>query len=134
MKLKKENHCVHQIGLHLIWCPKYRNKVLLGPIEVELKRIIGEVCGHYEWDIQQLEIMPDHVHLFVQIDPYTTGNEVIRTIKSITAIQIFTLFPQLKQQRFWGSGLWSKGSYYGGVGQVSEETIKKYIETQKEKE
>lgn len=131
MDLISSSHSVHQIGIHIVFCPKYRHQVLSGAIEVELKRIIGDVCVHYGWSIQSMEVMPEHVHLFVQIDPFTTPALVAKTIKSITAIQIFTLFPKLKGKKFWGSGLWSRSTYFGSVGQVSEETIRKYIENQK---
>lgn len=131
MKLISSAHSLHQLGVHIVFCPKYRHQVLTGAVEVELKRIIAETCIHYGWLVQAIEVMPDHVHLFIQIDPLTTANEVAKTIKSITAIQVFTLFPKLKAKKFWGSGLWSRGTYYGSVGQVNEETIRKYIESQK---
>jgi len=133
MKLIKSSHCVHQIGLHLVFCTKFRHQVLVGPIEVHLKHLIGEICINYKWLVENIEIMPDHVHIFLQIDPFVTPVNIVKTIKSITAVQIFTLFPELKGKKFWGSGLWSKSTYYGGVGQVNEETIKKYIEEQKKK-
>jgi len=131
MKLISSSHCTHQLGVHIVFCPKYRHQVLTEIVEVELKRIIADICVHYGWAIQAIEIMPDHVHLFVQIEPGTAPAEVAKTIKSITAIQLFTLFPNLKRTKFWGSGLWSRGTYYGSVGQVNEDTIRKYIENQK---
>lgn len=133
MRLIKFSHCVHQIGLHVVFCTKYRYQILIGPVEVHLKRLIGEICISYKWLVESIEIMPDQVHLFLQIDPFVTPVNVVKTIKSITAVQVFTLFPNLKSKQFWGSGLWSKDTYYGSVGQVNEETIKKYIENQKKK-
>lgn len=132
VELLHSKHSVHQIGVHFVWTPKFRHCVLEGAIEVELRRVIGETCGHYGWRIEAIEIMPDHVHLFLQIDPFTAPAVVAKTLKSITAIQLFTLFPDLKARRFWGSGLWSRGTYYGSVGQVNEDVIRKYIEEQKE--
>jgi putative transposase len=131
VELINSSHCVHQLGVHIIFCTKYRNQVLRGALEVELKRIIAEVCIHYGWLVQAIEVMPDHVHLFVQVYPSTAVSEIAKTIKSITAIQVFTLFPEMKAKKFWGSGLWSRSTYYGSVGQVNEETIRKYIEFQK---
>lgn len=96
-----------------------------------MKRLVSEICIHYEWSLEEMKIMPDHVHIFVQIDPSTRPVDVAKTIKSITAVQIFTKFPDLKRRKFWGSGLWSRGTYYGSVGQVNEDTIKKYIQEQK---
>ena len=96
MRLLKTQHSTHQIGIHLIWCPKYRHQVLEGPIEVHLRRLIGEICKDNDWLIQAIEVMPDHVHVFVQIDPLTAPVDMVKLIKSITAVQLFTLFPELK--------------------------------------
>ena len=74
--------------------------------------------------------MPEHVPLFVSAPPTTAPNTIAKTIKSILAV--FREFPTLKKQRFWGSGLWSDGCYYGSAGSVSAEIIKRYIENQKE--
>lgn len=133
MELKLGSHSVHQLGLHIVFCTKYRNKVLTGSVEAVLRQVIGETCGHYGWDLQELEIMPDHVHLFVQVDHLTVPMEVSKTVKSISAIKLFTVFPKLKKKKFWGSGMWSTNTYYGSVGQVTEETIKKYLQLQKSK-
>jgi putative transposase len=75
--------------------------------------------------------MPDHVHLFIQADPFTAPFEIVRRIKSISAVYLFTKFPDLKKQKFWGSGLWSHSTYYNSVGHISEEMVKRYIDSQK---
>lgn len=126
-----ENNCVHEIGIHLVFCTKYRKKIFNDLAEIELKHILSQTCAEYNWKIQALEIMPDHVHLFIQIGPNDIPVEISRTLKSISAVHIFNMFPKLKGRKFWGSGLWSRGTYYGSVGNVNEETIKKYIENQK---
>ena len=132
MQQMSSAHAQHQIGLHLIWCTKYRHPILVGAVEVILKEIFAETCMHYEWQIQALEIMPDHVHLFLQIDHQTRPVDVSATLKSISAVKLFTVFSKLKRRKFWGSGLWSPSTYYGTVGQVNEQTIKCYIEQQKQ--
>jgi putative transposase len=103
-------------------------------VEVELKKVLAETCEHYGWKLEKMETMPDHVHLFVRVDPVTAPVEITKTLKSISAIYIFTTFPKLKGKKFWGSGLWSRSTYYGTVGHVSEDVIKKYIKDQKSKE
>jgi putative transposase len=77
--------------------------------------------------------MPDHVHLFAQINPTDTPTDVVKILKALTAVSVFDLYPTLKGNKFWGSGLWSRGTYYGTTGNVSQETIVKYIENQKTK-
>jgi putative transposase len=125
---------MHSIGYHLIWCPKYRHPVLVGAVEIELKRILAETCMAYDWELQSLEIMPDHVHLFLQADHLTAPVTIVKTLKSISAVHLFNKFPKLKARKFWGSGLWSRGTYYASVGHISEEAIRQYIETQKDRE
>lgn len=122
---------MHSIGYHIIWCPKYRHPVLVDAVEVELRHILTETCAVYEWNIQGLEIMPDRVHIFVQADHTTAPVTIAQTLKSISAVHIFNAFPKLKGRKFWGSGLWSRGTYYASVGHISEDAVRRYIESQK---
>jgi len=133
MKVLSISHAKHCLGYHIVFCPKYRHQVLSGAIEVQLKQVIGETCKTYGWILHNLEVMPDHVHIFVQLDHTVAPVEVVKTVKSISAVKLFTQFPDLKKRRFWGSGMWSDGAYYGTVGSVSEDAVKKYIETQKQR-
>jgi len=126
-------HAVFSLGYHIIWCPKYRHQVLTGSVKIELKRILAEACATYGWEIGALEVMPDHVHIFVQADHETAPGTIAKTLKSISAIHLFHKFPDLKGRKFWGSGLWSRGTYYSTVGHISEEVVKKYIEEQAKK-
>jgi putative transposase len=105
--------------------------VLTGDIEVYLKRLLYNICGHYDYELIEMEVMPDHVHLFISAKPMVAPTIIVKTLKSITAIWIFKKFPYLKKRRFWGSGLWSKGYYIGAAGTVSAATIRRYIENQK---
>lgn len=97
----------------------------------EPKRIIAETCAVYGWQLQEMEVMPDHVYIFVQADHLTAPVTIAKTLKSISAVHIFHKFPKLKARKFWGSGLWSRGTYYATVGHISEDVIRKYIESQK---
>ncbi|MEH1784307.1 IS200/IS605 family transposase [Nostoc sp.] len=74
--------------------------------------ILGETCQTYGWALHAIEIMPDHVHVFVQADHTTAPVEIAKTMKSISAVHIFSTFKDLKKRRFWGSGLWSDGTFY----------------------
>lgn len=126
------NHAVFSLGYHIIWCPKYRHAVLDDAVAIELKQIISETCSVYEWQLQEIEVMSDHVHIFVQADHLTAPVEIAKTLKSISAIHLFHTFPKLKARKFWGSGLWARGTYYATVGSLSEAAVRRYIETQKE--
>ena len=131
MKIYNDTHSVHEIGYHIIWCTKYRQAVIKDMVELELKKIIVETCEHYGWEIGSLETMTDHVHIFVRADHMTAPIEIGKILKSISAVHLFSKFPELKGKRFWGSGLWSRGTYYGSVGNMSEEVVRRYIENQK---
>ena len=131
MQTMSTKHAKFSLGYHMIWCPKYRRQVLKDVVEIELKRILAETCRQYHWKLQSLEIMPDHVHIFLQANPETPSVEIVKTLKSISAIHLFNKFPKLKSRKFWGSGLWSRETYYATIGHITEDSVRKYIEMQK---
>ena len=88
------NHAVFSLGYHIICCPKYRLAVLEDAVAVELKRIIAETCCVYGWELQEIEVMPDHVHIFVQADHTTAPVQIAQTLKSISTVRIFHAFPK----------------------------------------
>jgi len=127
----KTNHCVYNINYHIVFCPKYRRKVIEGKVEATVKRTISEICESYGYTLIQMETMPDHLHIFLSASPIVAPTDIVKILKSITANTVFKTFPCLKRKYFWGSGLWSRGYYIGTAGNVSAETIKRYIENQK---
>jgi putative transposase len=130
---KHDSHSVHSLGYHLVWTPKFRHAILEGAVEIELKQILAQTCVAYDWLLLEVELMPDHVHLFVQANPTDNVSDIVRTLKSISALHLFNKFPTLKKQKFWGTGLWSSGYYASTVEHISEETVRKYIQNQKTK-
>jgi len=128
---KKISHCAYNINYHIVFCPKYRRNIIKGHIEVLIKQTIQETCDTYGYTLIQMETMPDHIHIFLSAPPTVAPAEIVRILKSITANKIFAAVPWLKKKYFWGSGLWSRGYYIGTAGNVSAETIRKYIEDQK---
>ena len=132
MKTKKTKHSVYNLNYHIVLVTKYRHKVLKGDIETFVKKRIGEICEQYEWELISLEVMPEHIHLFVSAPPKIAPLTIASTLKSIICVDVFREFSMLKTYKFWGSGLFSRGCYYGSAGSVSAETIKRYIEEQKE--
>ena len=102
-------------------------------VEASLKKILQNIADKYEYEIIQMEVMPDHIHLFVSVKPTIAPIDIVRTFKSITAIEIFKKYPKLKS--FYGrcGSLWSTGKFISTIGNASSKTIKKYIEEQKGK-
>ena len=120
-------NCVYQFAYHVVWCPKYRHQILIGSIASAVDAMIDWICEEYKWPIITKEIQPDHIHLFLTIPPAISVASVIKILKGTTARKLFLQFPELKQ-KLWGGHLWSPSYYAGTAGNVSAETIKKYIE------
>ena len=122
-------HSAYVINYHLVWIPRYRKKVLVGPVEARLKELLAEVATQYGFEILAVEVMPDHVHLFVSAPPKFAPAEIVRLFKGITSRKLKKEFESLGRQ-YWGKNatLWAEGYYVGTAGHVSAETIKRYIE------
>ena len=133
MEEKHTTHSTYKIGYHLVWETKCENVVLNERIALSVKRILAQTCDTYGWLMPEVEVMPDRVHCFVQAPPKYSPEEIVRTLKSISALGIFTEFPEIKGEKFWGSGLWSKKYYVGTVGDMSKDVVLKYIQNQKVK-
>ncbi len=121
-----EQHSVHLVLYHIIWCPKRRRKVLVGPVHDRLKQIIEEVVSENQWAILELAIQPDHVHLFIRSNPYTLPVDIARLIKGRSSHTLREEFPQLMKM----PSLWTRSTFYSTAGNVSSEIIQTYIEKQ----
>ena len=128
---KTLNHCKYLTQYHIIWCPKFRFNVLKEDIQVELKKILLRIADKYLYEIKEMEIMEDHIHIFVATKPTVAPTDIVRTMKSISAIELFKSNEKLK--KFYGrcGALWSKGYFVSTIGSISEETVRKYIQEQK---
>ena len=127
-RYKYASHCLYNIGFHIIWCPKYRRKVLVDGIDERLKELLLEKAKNLEIQIDQMEVMPDHVHLFVKCKPTLAVHHIINQLKGYTSVILRREFPKLKSRL---PTLWTRSYYVESVGHISEETIRKYIEDQK---
>lgn len=125
MKTKKTRYAHYNINYHFVWIPKYRRKILVGPVAEELERLIRKVCDEREVEVLSLSIQPDHVHLFVSAPPRHAPSVLINTIKGYTSRYLRQKFPVLSKQT--GPRLWTRTYYVGTAGTVSAETIQRYI-------
>ena len=87
------NKAVYNVGFHLIWCPKYRRKVLVGPIEARLKELLREKADAIGVTIEQMEVMPDHLHLFVKCEPINSPHYIVQQLKGYTSRILRREFP-----------------------------------------
>ena len=102
-----------------------------GNVEEALKEILYKICDDYNYRIKALEVMADHIHIFVDVPQTVAPCDVVRTLKSISAIELFKVFPQLKKFYARSGVLWSRGYFISTVGHISEATVIRYIEEQK---
>lgn len=125
------SHCKYLTQYHIIWCPKFRFSVLQNGVDDTLKGILINICKQYRYEIKELEVMPDHIHLFVDCSQTVAPCDIVRTLKSISTIEMLRVYPQLKQFYARCGVLWSRGYFISTVGYISEAIVKKYIEEQK---
>ena len=130
-KYHSASHCKYLIQYHIIWCPKFRFSVLKGDVENTLKQILQKICYDYNYHIKALEVIPDHIHIFVVVPQTVASCDVVRTLKSISAIELFKAHSQLKKFYAGCGALWSGGYFVSTVERISESTVVKYIEEQK---
>lgn len=128
MEYKSNNNVVYSCKYHIVWCPKYRRKVLVNGVDTRLKELIMQVCQEIQVEIIEMEIMPDHVHLLLEVDPQFGIHKAVKTIKGRTSRVLRQEFPQLKTKL---PTLWTNSYFVSTVGGAPLEIIKQYIEGQK---
>ena len=117
------SHCVFNLGYHIIWCPKYRRKVLVNGIDERLKELLCQKALQIGVTIEKMEVMPDHVHFMIQAPATIAPAQIAKIVKGCSQASIKKLIPT-----FIG---WSKGYYISSVGGNSIEAVEKYIKNQK---
>ena len=131
MEYKTNNNVVYSCKYHVVWCPKYRRKLLVGAIAERLKELIIQRCSEIKADIIEMEIMPDHVHMLMEVDPQFGINRAVRSIKGYSSHTLRTEFPSLKTRL---PTLWTNSYFVSTVGGSPLNVIKQYIENQKTSE
>jgi putative transposase len=127
MEYQRDEHRVHLIVYHLIFCPKRRKAVLTGTVAEDCRQLIETKCGEKGWRVLQLAIQPDHVHLFVRVFPTTPASEVVKEVKGLTSHELRAKYRDLRKL----PSLWTRSYFSSTAGNVSQETIQRYIEAQK---
>ncbi|PIQ92085.1 MAG: IS200/IS605 family transposase [Parcubacteria group bacterium CG11_big_fil_rev_8_21_14_0_20_39_22] len=130
---KRLSHTVWLCKYHIIFCPKYRYKVLEGKVEVFVRNNIYRLCGQKDYvTIEEINIQSDHVHLIISIPPKYSVSEILGFLKGKIALKLFGEHKELTK-RYWGRHIWSRGYCVSTVG-LNEDQIKKYVKWQQERE
>src|ERR1035437_6009630 len=124
-RYRKNAGAIFSLKYHIVWCPKYRRSVLEGAIRDRLIVLLKEKSAELEIEIHTMEVMPDHVHLFLESDPTRSVAEIVNRLKGYTSHVLRSEFASLKSRL---PTLWSRSYYAGTIGTVSEGVVRRYID------
>ena len=128
MKYKSNNNVIYSCKYHVVFCPKYRRPVLVDGVDNRLKKLIKETCNQLNVEIIEMEIMPDHVHLLMEVDPQYGIHKAVKRIKGYSSRVLRQEFSWLKSRI---PTLWTNSYFVSTVGGAPLSVIKQYIEDQK---
>ena len=131
MSYRKTSHAVYDLKYHVVWITKYRKPVLRGEIGKRLRDLIRQTCGTLEVYIEAGHIAVDHVHLLLSVPPNLSVSDLMQRLKGRSSRKMLDEFGELKKQ-FWGQHLWARGYFAASSGNVTDEIIRQYIESQGE--
>ena len=126
---RKTSHSLYDIKYHLVWITKYRKPVLTGEVAYRCRELIRQICKGNDVEIIRGHVSKDHVHLFVSVPPYMSVSKLMQLLKGKSSRKMLSEFKPLSQ-KFWGRHLWARGYFAASSGNVTDEVIMKYIETQ----
>ena len=128
MKCKINNNVVYSCRYHVVWCPKYRRKVLVDGVDERLKEIAQAVAEEMRFEIIEMEVMPDHVHMLVEVDPQLGIHKAVKRVKGRSSHDLREEFPWLKRRL---PSLWTNSYFVSTVGGAPLAIARRYIEDQK---
>lgn len=129
MELRHSRHSVSALQYHFVISPKYRKSLLVAGIDTRFKHILYDLAKEKNWDVQSLEVMPDHVHILIAADPKWSPSEIMRFVKGRSSAYLRKEYPVLKT--IVKKHLWTSSFFVSSVGGTNEEVVKRYIENQK---
>ena len=130
MGIRRTKHAVYDLKYHLVWIPKYRKHILTGDVVGYLTEVFNHIAEEYGFEIDTMEVVEDHVHIFLEAPPRYAPAEVVQIMKSISGRELFKKFPKIRKQ-LWADELWNDGYFVRSVGdKVTADIIRKYIKYQ----
>lgn len=121
---------IYSCKYHIVWCPKYRRKVLINGVDTRLKELIHEIAKELQLEIIEIEVMPDHVHILLEVDPQFGIHRAVKALKGRTSRILQQEYPWLRSRI---PTLWTNSYFCSTVGGAPLSVIKQYIENQKQK-
>ncbi len=131
MNYKHGSHSIYDLKYHVVFCTKYRYRILTGIVGERTRELIREICRANYVDIVSGSMSPDHVHLLLSVPPTQSLSKIMQYIKGKTGRKLLAEFDHLKK-RYWGQHLWARGYFAVTVGNVNSEEVQRYIENQEE--
>ena len=132
-RFRKISHAIWHCQYHIVWIPKYRYKVMTGPLSETISGTLRAIAGWMKCEVLELKVMPDHVHMVIMAPPTVSISKLMGELKGRTAIRVFQKFPALRYKTYYGNHFWANGYCVDTVG-LNEEMIRKYVQYQEEKE
>ena len=129
MEYRKGAHTTYDLKYHVIWCTKYRYRVIYGDVAHRVRELTREICTANYIDIVSGSLSPDHVHLLISVPPSISLSKVMQYIKGKTSRKIMMEFEHLRK-RYWGQHIWARGYFAVTVGNLNEKQVHEYIENQ----
>lgn len=128
VQYQRDEHRVHLVVYHLIFCPKRRKSFLVGAVAKECERLLALKCEQNGWQAITLVVQPDHVYLLVRVFPTNAAADVVKELKAYTSHELRLKFPELKRRL---PSLWTRSYFASTTDEISDETIRNYIQAQK---
>jgi len=132
-RFRKLSHTIWHCQYHVVWVPKYRFRILGGPVREAAESGIQAICGFAGCEVVELSVQRDHVHLVVMVPPKVAISALMGRLKGQTSMKLFNQFRQLRKKPYWGNHFWAKGYCVDTVG-LDADMIRKYVRYQEEKE
>ena len=128
---RKGSHSVFSLHAHLVWCSKYRKKVLVGDVGHRLRELIRQICSDVDVEIFSGAVAHDHVHVHVSMPPQLSVSKLMQKIKGKTSYKLQREFQSLRKE-YWGQRMWARGYFACSTGNISDEMIQEYIHNHKD--
>ena len=126
--LRRSRHSVYDLKYHFVWIPKYRKKILTPEVADYAKRVLQRIAEEYDMIIDTMEVVEDHVHIFLEAPPRLSPARIVQILKRISARELFRQYSHLRRE-LWGGELWSDGYFVRAVGdEVTGDVIRRYIQ------